>query len=599
MKQTTMQKNPIKQKPSSSTSSVSSSSIKPPRPIRKRLHSTSVSPHSTVHKKIIPKRLLTAESIKRLGEVAPKYAAYFSDTIPEKITSRNYSSVLSKVGKAMRMYYSMRKIQRWFRDMRKRYVNDTDFYDMSALPPVTFHVWSTDRKKIFRFHPAILVRYMIQTGQFSNPYDRNPFSDSDLHRLDYLLNVLHPGQFMSVYYRRSDLARRHQNRREEERTVDFLVEDTKHIINSIIDLDPMPSVADTENRLFIQDQARIQQFGDLTGSQDQRHMREQNQREMERILEIFQRFTSQLQQYDRDRRQEQLQSQEFDSFGTVADAVSSDAAEPISVESGETKDTEEDTEEESEPELDPTSEWSVRFQSDQQQPIRRPPLVLPLPIHSDPVLPSQSQQSQEQSSDQPSQSSQHPYAQPHSLEHLYHLLLAGPPPQQVQPVQRVSQQDQDQYIVPPPVPIPRVSPPPPQQSPMDVQDAADPPRLTQEQEAANRHETAIRIVLESIQSIQIHRIINNIDILSTHQPDLAISVCMDSIHTIEDAIMKMINPSSEQVRYRLLHLLYNSLTNFKNTTLSMVIEDHLTELEEYESQVQRVMEQSLLELNQE
>lgn len=82
-----------------------------------------------------------------------------------------------------------RYIQRWFRKNRgvlKQYriVNDTDFVTLEKIDSrVKFAIRNHVSKQIFLFNPKHLMQFVLDTGQFLNPFTRDEIKDHDLLRL--------------------------------------------------------------------------------------------------------------------------------------------------------------------------------------------------------------------------------------------------------------------------------------------------------------------------------------------------------------------------------------------------------------------------------
>lgn len=86
-------------------------------------------------------------------------------------------------------YKAVSTIQRWVRELLSRFkkytaVNHDDFITLDKIQsPVVFDIKDHGKMQVFLFHPRNLLEYMLRSGQFTNPFTRQPVSDYDLKRL--------------------------------------------------------------------------------------------------------------------------------------------------------------------------------------------------------------------------------------------------------------------------------------------------------------------------------------------------------------------------------------------------------------------------------
>lgn len=165
---------------------------------------------------------------------------------------KDAEQLAQEILRAVRERMAARRIARWYARRRAEYVNDTDFYAMEDLPPRTFRARTSDGRKVYRFDPVNLARYMIQAGRFENPYDNTPFTDADLLRLDELLDKVAPGSFMKLSTRRDQLRIMRAREAEEKRTEEFLEEDAKTIIERVCEFDIAPVLDEIAERLPVE-----------------------------------------------------------------------------------------------------------------------------------------------------------------------------------------------------------------------------------------------------------------------------------------------------------------------------------------------------------
>jgi hypothetical protein len=95
------------------------------------------------------------------------------------------------------------KIQKWYHKHKGKFamyriINDTDFVTLEKIDSlVVFSIRNHARKQIFRFDPKSLMQFFLKTGQFINPFNREPIKDTDLVRLH--------SSYMNIYKNKSDL----------------------------------------------------------------------------------------------------------------------------------------------------------------------------------------------------------------------------------------------------------------------------------------------------------------------------------------------------------------------------------------------------------
>lgn len=86
--------------------------------------------------------------------------------------------------KNQEMNRAARAIQRWFRKiLEQEVVNNEDFVTLEAFgkTEITFNL--RENLKVYRFNPRNLLKAMLMSGIFENPYTRTPLSPLELGRL--------------------------------------------------------------------------------------------------------------------------------------------------------------------------------------------------------------------------------------------------------------------------------------------------------------------------------------------------------------------------------------------------------------------------------
>lgn len=143
------------------------------------------------------------------------------------------------------------KIQRWV--CRRRSVNQVDVF---SGEPIQW--WRTSKKlfyvththKLYTFVPKTLLEYMLTSGNFSNPYTREAFSNDDLRRLSSLLKTFDDGKItyqihydepplvvtpssFDIVQTRDEITRVRAEQRARERLVEMLYDECESLIHRI------------------------------------------------------------------------------------------------------------------------------------------------------------------------------------------------------------------------------------------------------------------------------------------------------------------------------------------------------------------------------
>ncbi len=78
-------------------------------------------------------------------------------------------------------------------------VNDTDFISLEKIDCIViFRLRNHVTKQEFHFDPRNLLRFVLETGKFINPFTREPISDNDLTRLLACYLSMHEETVMTV-----------------------------------------------------------------------------------------------------------------------------------------------------------------------------------------------------------------------------------------------------------------------------------------------------------------------------------------------------------------------------------------------------------------
>ena len=168
-------------------------------------------------------------------------------------------------GRHAREEDAARCIQTWFRkyrDVLKQYtiINDIDFVTLEKIDSrIKFTIKNHATKQIFVFNPHHLMRYILDTGQFINPFNRDEIKNQDLLRLhDCYIRLNEKRLTYEIYQRRyymdhdtniiavkHALSRSRHEERERERLELHLQGNcqniVEHIVGIIIDI-PSPDV---------------------------------------------------------------------------------------------------------------------------------------------------------------------------------------------------------------------------------------------------------------------------------------------------------------------------------------------------------------------
>ena len=126
------------------------------------------------------------------------------------------------------------RIQRWWRRLHQKFVNDTDFFTLDKIHVPPF-VLVEEQNHVFQFHPLSLTRYFLKEGNFINPYNRRPLDVIELKRLDKYVKIYNPN-LLSLYeeHKRINLLRRRE--REHLQTCQLLHEESIKLLTNVLRL---------------------------------------------------------------------------------------------------------------------------------------------------------------------------------------------------------------------------------------------------------------------------------------------------------------------------------------------------------------------------
>lgn len=122
------------------------------------------------------------------------------------------------------------KIQRWWKKCKKpssQSVNQDDPMTLESIrPPYFIHVCPGGKE--YTFNAFNLANYFIKSGQYKNPYNRIPFNNIELGRLD---RILTKNKYKSIKFKGNTLhTELVQDAKEQESTYDYIASQLKYFL---------------------------------------------------------------------------------------------------------------------------------------------------------------------------------------------------------------------------------------------------------------------------------------------------------------------------------------------------------------------------------